>query len=185
MIFGRKFFGAVILSSVCVLMLGASGCTRSTAAASDTRGLAAAQQRAMDEARLQMEQIALPTKSRYLAVKSLTAWENPYLTVQGGMVTLHVVTADGNTSDLGVGGMLRPMDARRQNLNVRVSELTAALNAVPETSWPYGRVVAVEEAHEVPASARPEVRRNMETVMKTLNDMGVVVYEWNEATAGK
>jgi hypothetical protein len=185
MIFGRRFFGAVILSSVCGLMLGVSGCTRSTAAASDTRGLAAAQQRAMDEARLQMEQIPLPTKSRYLAVKSLTAWENPYLTVQGGMVTLHVVTADGNTSDLGVGGMLRPMDARRQNLNVRVSELTAALNAVPETSWPYGRVVAVEEAHEVPASARPEVRRNMETVMKTLNDMGVVVYEWNDATAGK
>lgn len=185
MIFGRRFFGAVVLSSVSVLMLGTSGCTRSTAAASDTRGLAAAQQRAMDEARLQMEQIPLPTKSRYLAVKSLTVWENPYLTVQGGMVTLHVVTADGNTSDLGVGGMLRPMDARRQNLNVRVSELTAALNAVPETSWPYGRVVAVEEAHEVPASARPEVRRNMETVMKTLSDMGVVVYEWNEATAGK
>jgi hypothetical protein len=185
MIFRQKFFGAVVLSSVFVLMLGTSGCTRSTAAASDTRGLAAAQQRAMDQARLQMEQIPLPTKSRYLAVKSLTAWENPYLTVQGGMVTLHVVTADANTSDLGVGGMLRPMDARRQNLNVRVSELTAALNAVPETSWPYGRVVAVEEAHEVPASARPEVRRNMETVMKTLNDMGVVVYEWNDATAGK
>ena len=185
MIFRQKFFGAVVLSSVFVLMLGTSGCTRSTAAASDTRGLAAAQQRAMDQARLQMEQIPLPTKSRYLAVKSLTAWENPYLTVQGGMVTLHVVTADANTSDLGVGGMLRPMDARRQNLNVRVSELTAALNAVPETSWPYGRVVAVEEAHEVSASARPEVRRNMETVMKTLNDMGVVVYEWNDATAGK
>jgi hypothetical protein len=86
---------------------------------------------------------------------------------------------------MGVGGMLRPEGARRQNLNVRVGELAAALNAVPEGSWPYGRVVAVEEAHEVPASARPEVRRNMETVMKTLNDMGVVVYEWNEATAGK
>ena len=53
-----------------------------------------------------------------------------------------------------------------------------------KASWPYGRVVAVEEAHEVPASARPEVRRNMETVMKTLSDLGVVVYEWNEATAG-
>jgi hypothetical protein len=137
----------------------------------------------MDEARLQMEQIPLPTKSRYLAVKSLTAWENPYLTVQGGMVTLHVVTADANTSDLGVGGMLRPEGARRQNLNVRVGELTAALNAVPEGSWPYGRVVAVEEAHEVPASARPEVRRNVETVMKTLNDLGVVAYEWNETAA--
>jgi hypothetical protein len=183
MIFGRRFLAAVLASSVCGLMLGVSGCARSTAAASDTRGLAAAQQHAMDAARQQMELIPLPTKSRYLAVKSLTAWENPYLTVQGGMVTLHVTMADANTSNLGVGGMLRPEGARRQNLNVRVGELAAALNAVPEGSWPYGRVVAVEEAHEVPASARPEVRRNMETVMKTLSDMGVVVYEWNETAA--
>ena len=42
------------------------------------------------------------------------------MTVQGGMVTLHVVSADANTSHLGVGGMLRPMGARRQELNVRV-----------------------------------------------------------------
>ena len=107
------------------------------------------------------------------------------MTVQGGMVTLHVMVADANhDGHWGVGGMLRPVGARRQDLNVRVGELPAALNAVPQNSWPYGRVVAVEEAHEIPASARPEVRRNMETVMKTLNDIGVVVYEWNE-TAGK
>jgi hypothetical protein len=39
----------------------------------------------------------------------------------------------------------------------------------------------VEEAHEVPVSARPQVRRNMETVIKTLNDLGVVVYEWSDS----
>jgi hypothetical protein len=163
--------------------MGLSGCSRSTAAASDTRTLAAAQQKALEEARQQMEQIPLPSKARYLAVKSLTEWENPYLTVQGGMVTLHVVTADPNTSGLGAGGMLRPMGARRQDLNVRVSELTPAMNAIPENDWPYGRVVAVEEAHKVPANAEPEVRRNYETVMKTLNDLGVVVYEWSDAAA--
>jgi hypothetical protein len=146
--------------------------------------VSAAQQKAMEEARQQMEMIPPPSKNRYMAVGSLDSWENPYLTVQGGMVTLHVLLADANTSDLGVGGMLRPRGARRQDLNVRVSELATALNAVPQTSWPYGRVVAVEEAHNVPANARPEVRRNVETVMKTLNDLGVVVYEWNEG-AGK
>jgi hypothetical protein len=41
-------------------------------------------------------------------------------------------------------------------------------------------VVAVEEAHNVPVSDRPQVRRNMETVMKALSDLGVVVYEWSE-----
>ena len=50
-----------------------------------------------------------------------------------------------------------------------------------ESSWPYGRVVAIEEAHDTPASARPAVRRNVEAAIKTLGDMGVVVYEWPEA----
>ena len=171
---------AALLSLGCGLTVGLTGCTRSTAA-SETRTLAVAQRKAMDEARQQMELIPPPSKTRYMAVKSLSSWENPYVTVQGGMVTLHVLMADANTSSMGLGGMLRPTGARRQDLNVRVEELTAALNAIPETSWPYGRVMAVEEAHGVPVSARPEVRRNMETVMKTLNDLGVVVYEWNES----
>jgi hypothetical protein len=184
MILRRWVLRAVVVSSVGGLMLGLSGCARSTAA-SEPRTLALAQQKALETARQQMELIPPPSKTRYMAVRSLSTWENPYLTVQGGMVTLHVVTADANKTDLGVGGIMRPLGARRQDLNVRVSELTSALNAIPETSWPYGRVVAVEEAHQTPKSALPEVRRNMETVMKTLNDLGVVVYEWNEATAGK
>lgn len=125
-----------------------------------------------------------PSKTRYMAVRTLTSWENPYLTVQDNMLTLHVTLADANTSTLGQGGMFRPAGARRQDLTLRVGELPAALNAVPQNAWPYGRVVAVEEAHNVPAKARPEVRRNMETVMKLLGDLGVVVYEWSEAGAG-
>ena len=87
---------------------------------------------------------------------------------------------DANKSDLGQGGLLRPLGARRQDLNVRLSDLAAALNAIPQTSWPYGRVVAVEEANNVPVSARPQVRRNMESALQMLNDLGVVAYEWNE-----
>ena len=173
-----------LFPSLCVAMVlvcGLSGCTRSTAPAAMQSGSnAALQQQALEETRQQLELIPPPSKIRYMAVRSLSAWENPYLTVQDGMVTLHVLMADANTSGLGEGGMLRPMGARRQDLNVRLSELTAALNAIPATAWPYGRVIAVEEAHEIPASARPQVRRSMETVMKTLSDVGVVVYEWNE-----
>ena len=131
-----------------------------------------------------MELIPPPSKARYMAVKSLNTWENPYVTVQGGMLTLHVLLADANTSGLGEGGLLRPMGARRQDLNVRLSDLPTALNAVPQNAWPYGRVIAVEEAHNIPVNARPEVRRNMETAMQTLNDLGVVVYEWNEGGPG-
>jgi hypothetical protein len=138
------------------------------------------QQQQMDEIRQELEEVPPPSKTRYLAVKTLTLWENPYLTIQGNMVTLHVTLADANTSSMGVGGLLRPVGARRQDLNVRTADLPSALNAIPQSAWPYGRVVAVEEAHDTPASARPEVRRNMETAMKTLSDLGVVIYEWQE-----
>ena len=157
-----------------------SGCNR--AAAGTTTPVPTA--RDIEAARQGMELIPPPSKNRYMNIHSLDAWENPYLTVQENMATLHVTLADANHTDLGVGGLLRPVGARRQVLNIRVSELPASLNAIPENSWPYGRVVAVEEAHDTPASARPAVRRNMEAAMKTLGDLGVVVDEWNESGPG-
>ena len=163
-----------------------NGCNRSAVVPdSDARANAAekqAENRAQTELiRQQLDLIPPPSKSRYMAVRSLTVWENPYLTVQGNMLTLHVTVADANTTDLGVGGILRPVGARRQNLNIRTADLPGALNAVPQTAWPYGRVVGLEEAHDTPANARPQVRRNMETAMQLLNDLGIVVYEWNES----
>ena len=134
----------------------------------------------MESTRAELELIPLPSKARYLAVKSLTTWQNPYLTIQGSMVTLHVTLADANPSQFGVGGLLRPVGARQQSLNVRTADLPSALNAIPASAWPYGRVVAVEEAHDAPPSALPELRRNMETAMRTLNDLDLVVYEWQE-----
>jgi hypothetical protein len=176
------FLTSALPPAVAALCLAAAmlltGCNRASATAAHT---VLASPREIEGARQQMASIPLPSKSRYLAVRSLSAWENPYLTVQENMVTLHVTLADPNSSGMGQGGMLRPVGARRQDLNVRVSDLPAALNSVPENTWPYGRVVAVEEAHETPPSARPQVRRNMEAAIKTLSDLGVVVYEWNDS----
>lgn len=179
----RKGLLPALLIAACTLLQ--AGCTRSAPASlSDERAVVAQQQQLNDEVRKELELIPPPSKTRYLAVKSLSNWENPYITVQGGMISLHVTIADANTSALGQGGMLRPVGARRQNLDVRVGELPAALNAVPQSAWPYGRVIAVEEAHDAPVNARPQIRRNMETVVRSLGDLGVVVYEWNEGGAG-
>jgi hypothetical protein len=153
-----------------------TGCKRASAGTTSTT--ASPQQ--VELARQQLDLIPPPSKTRYMAVHSLSVWENPYLTVQENMATLHVTLADANPSGLGAGGMLRPVGARRQDLTVRVSDLPAALNAIPENSWPYGRVVAIEEAHDTPAAARPAVRRNVEATIKTLGDLGVVVYEWSD-----
>jgi hypothetical protein len=171
---------ALLLTASSLALTSFTGCSRPAFPMPGASGDAAEQRRELDEVRTEIQQIPLPSKSRYLAVKSLTSWENPYLTVQGNMVTLHVTLADANPTDLGQGGLLRPVGARRQDLNVRTADLPAAINAIPETAWPYGRVVAVEEAHDAPQSARPQLRRNMEGAMKTLNDIGVVVYEWQE-----
>ena len=133
-------------------------------------------------ARQQIDLIPPPSKSRYLAVHSISEWDNPYLTIQANMATLHITLADANPSQIGVGGMLRPVSARQQNVTIRLSDLPDALDAVPQNAWPYGRVVAIEEAHGTPSSDEPAVRRNVENTVKTLNDLGVVVYDWTEST---
>lgn len=164
-------------------LLAVAGCrSASTPPIADTRTNAVLP--GGDQVRQQLDLIPPPAKSRYMAVRSLSTWENPYLTVQGNMVTVHVTLADANTSGLGQGGLLRPAAALQQSLNVSVDALPAALNAVPSTSWPYGRVVAVEEAHNVPERDRPGVRRTLETVMRSLGDLDVVVYEWQDGGAG-
>lgn len=173
---------SLFLLPALVLPLSLTGCVRtSSPTTAQAQAIANEQREEESLTRQQMEEIPPPSKTQYMAVKSLSLWENPYMTVQGGMVTLHVLAADANPSELGVGGMLRPAGARRQELNVRVADLPTALNAIPRSSWPYGRVVAIEEAHEVPTKARPEVRRNMESVIKMLGDLDVVVYDWSDS----
>ena len=174
------FTGVPRLMIAAVLTIAAATALTGCNHASAGTPVATVNPREVDSARQQMELIPPPSKTRYMAVHSLASWENPYLTVQQNMITLHVTLADANASDLGVGGMLRLVGARQQVLTIADDRLPDALTAVPENSWPYGRVVAVEEAHDTPASARPAVRRNMESAIKMLNDLGVVVYEWNE-----
>ena len=167
----------VVVACLTILVPVLTGCSRASAG---TTTVASAQE--IESAREQLDLIPPPAKSRYMAIRSLASWDNPYLTVQQNMATLHVTLADANPSDLGVGGMLRPVGARQQALTIRLSDLPAALNAVPENSWPYGRVIAIEEAHDAPASDRPAIRRNVEATIKTLGDLGVVVYEWTDGS---
>jgi hypothetical protein len=161
------------------LLLPLTGCKGHAASAASAPPRAQVQAE-LDTQREQMDLVALPTKSRFMAIHSFESWENPYITVQPGMLELHITLADGNTTTLGVGGMLRPIGARRQELNISLDKLADAITAIPPSAWPYGRVVAIEEAHKTPPSARPTVRRNMEVAVAKLDDLGIVVYDLND-----
>ena len=183
LLFVPKLSSALLAAAALTVALSLAGCKRAESAIhAPAAAFETTQQRAMiATAHQQLNAIPPPSKNLYMSVHSLSDWQNPYITVQPDMVTLHVLLADANPSNFDAGGVLRPVGARRQDLNIRTADLPIALNAVPQSAWPYGRVIAIEEAHDVPAKARPEVRRNMETAMNLLNDLGVVVYEWNES----
>ena len=129
-----------------------------------------------NSARQQLDLIPPPSKSRFMAIHTAESWENPSITVQPGMLELRVMLADPNPS-LGSGGMLRPVAARQQELNISLDKLDEAVSAIPESAWPYGRVISVEEPTNTPAKAEPQVRRNLEVAVRELNDLGIVVYD--------
>jgi hypothetical protein len=137
---------------------------------------AAAQGR--EREREQLEKIPPPTKSQYVDVHTTENWENPFLSVGSNTIKIRVIMPDANPSQIGQGGLLRPANARRQELEVRVADLPEALTSLPEKAWPYGRVVAVAEGFTTERKLRPQIRRNVEATIQILNDLGIVVDEW-------
>lgn len=131
-----------------------------------------------DQERAELDQIALPTKSLYIDIHDPAQWANPFLSVGAETIGLRIIVADANPSPVGQGTLLRPVAARRQELELRLSDLSAAVAAIPAGAWPYGRVIAVAESPSEAPKDRPRVRRNVEAVIRQLNDLGVVVEEW-------
>ena len=131
-----------------------------------------------DQRRAALANIPLPTKSLYVDVHEPGAWANPFLSVDADRLDLRVTMTDANPSTLGQGTMLRPEAARRQEIQLRPADLAEALVALPPGAWRYGRVIAVAESPLANSKDRPKVRRNLETAIKELNDLGIVVEEW-------
>jgi hypothetical protein len=131
-----------------------------------------------DLQRAQLGKIPLPTKSMYVDIHDPAAWANPFLAVGPESVTLRILQPDANPSTMGQGTMLRPEAARRQELQIRPADLAKAVAAIPAGAWHYGRVIAVAESSTTNAKDRPKIRKNVEDAIKQLNDLGVLVEEW-------
>jgi hypothetical protein len=132
----------------------------------------------IDQQRAALARIPLPTKSMYVDVHEPGAWANPFLSVDSDYLTLRITMTDANPSTMGQGTILRPEAARRQEIQVRPGDLTEALIALPPGAWRYGRVIAVAESPLASRKDRPRLRRNIESVIQHLNDLGIVVEEW-------
>jgi len=131
-----------------------------------------------DRQRAELSRIPLPTKSLYVDIHEPGAWANPFLSVDADWLNLRVTMTDANPSTMGQGTMLRPEAARRQEVQLRPADLVDALIALPPGAWRYGRVIAVAESPLANRSDRPKVRRNVESAIQQLNDLGIVVEEW-------
>jgi hypothetical protein len=132
----------------------------------------------LDQERAALGQIPLPTKSLYIDIHDPSQWANPFLAVGADTVTLRILLADANPSPVGQGTLLRLEAARRQELQLRLTDLDTAVAAIPAGAWSYGRVIAVAESPSAVSGERLKVRRNVEAVIRQLNDLGVVVEEW-------
>jgi hypothetical protein len=131
-----------------------------------------------DQQRAELSRIPLPTKSLYIDIHEPGAWANPFLSIEADTLDLRVNLADANPSPVGEGTMLRPAAARRQELQLRPPDLAAAVVALPPTAWRYGRVIAVAEAPGANPEDRAKIRRNVETAIQQLNDLGILIEEW-------
>jgi hypothetical protein len=168
---------SVVLS--CALLSGCRGTAPSTAPSrAEIRQARQAQQSKMDEYRQELDQIPPPSKNRYLSVHSQDAYGNPFLVVHPQTVTLNILYRDQDPNAFTGGGLLRPVKARKQEIDVRLADLPNALASLPADVWPYGRVVAIEESPTAPKAERVAIRRNVEATIQLLNDLGVVVDEW-------
>ena len=144
----------------------------------DAEHKAQARATTQDQQRAELAKIPLPTKSMYVDIHDPSAWANPFLAIGPNAITLRILNADANTSEVGKGTMLRPEGARRQEIQINPSDLAEAMVAVPQGAWRYGRVVAVAETPGGAPKDRAKMRRNVESAIQQLNDLGIVVEEW-------
>src|SRR5580698_1424205 len=182
-----KFFAS--LAGALLLTVVLNGCSRSERhPASAIEAAAAARQQAVEKARAaaaardrdrqELDSIPPPSKTTYMAIHTRQSWANPFLIVGKSTVNLTVMYPDIAPSNAPGSDFLHPAAARRRVLDLRLADLPEALAALPENTWPYGRVVAVEEDPLEQKQDRAQVRRNVEATMQVLNDLGAVIDEW-------
>jgi len=107
-----------------------------------------------------LERIPDADRTKYPRLQDLAQWKNPQL----------VVREDG----IGL------VDLQNHEVHILTPEqVPAELVSLPETAWPYGRVVLVSQAAPSSASeqSKAKLRENRGLLMGTLKELQVRAYE--------
>ncbi len=142
---------------------------------------AAAAKRGIHAAEAHLDQLPPPYRTRYTQVRTMQNWANPFLLVGQKNITMRFVNLQGFANlpnRVLPNEPLRKAGPQKSEIALRLIDLPEALASLPEESWQYGRVVAVDEDPATLRRERPQMRRNVEAVMALLNDLDVVAYEW-------
>ncbi|MGC8549567.1 MAG: hypothetical protein ACP5M4_07690 [Acidobacteriaceae bacterium] len=156
--------------------------TPQTTPSPSAHAAALAREQQLENYAQQLDAIPPPAKTRYMAVTSSSRWQNPFLTIHPDSVDLRIPAPSAppakRTRRSRRKHTHRPTAPLWQTTTLTLDALPAALAALPETNWPYGRVIATEDDLSGTSSNKVQVRRNEEKVLNLLNNLGVVTYEW-------
>lgn len=99
--------------------------------------------------------------AKYRDVRDARDWKNPYLVVHPDGIEIVGVTSRGSS--------------------IPIESIGAALGALPQSAWPYGLVVAVQDLGVVAPGDGPRIRANRKSPLRTLKQLGVAVDLWPSA----
>lgn len=108
------------------------------------------------------ERISDGDPKKYRGIRDAKDWRNPYLIVRANGIEIVGMTSDGSP--------------------IAVESVAAALERLPDSAWPYGLVVAIQDNGIVAAeSERARIDTNRKLLLRLLNDLGVEVGLWPSA----
>jgi len=105
--------------------------------------------------------IPKPDRSKYKNITDAKNWHNPYL----------VVSATGVT--------IRAGSQSREQL--AVESVVSFLDTLPDSAWPYGLVVAIQENGVQGVGDAAQIKRNRDRLLQELERAHIVVEPWPAA----
>lgn len=103
--------------------------------------------------------ISKADQKKYHSIRDGKDWKNPYLVIGGdGIYILGVTAAEKSIS---------------------LEAVESTLERLPDSAWPYGLVVAVQDASIISGEGElPRIEANRKKLLKLLKKLGVTVDRW-------